>query len=306
MYYYNYYLTITAIFLALGAHSQVYNYEPFLISNIETNPSFVASDRSNLLIKTSQINNFQQNNSFNQTNIRVSKYFEGIFSGVGLTLNNTTLNDSINYKYAGLSLGYRNILFNRVYTKIGLNFKYLQNTSPLGNFTKFNFDLIDSTTQKRDIKNLNSSITFSDNDEHFYLTLGILNHHPENWNNNIENPFPFYRYIQLGNLFSFFDRTNMRELSFTYINSTQFNSLFVNVYNYFQVTRRRAIIYGINFGHNKNHLTFRPNISIFNSLKGNGGNLLKVQLMADFSHGINSNDKPYKPAYILKLSFAKK
>ena len=109
-------------------YSQVYNYLPISKTNIETNPSFVASENNKFIITGTYINNFQQNESFSLKTIRISKYFNNYFSGIGLILSNTSTKDTIKYKHVGLSVGYRNILFDKICVKFGINYKLIDLT----------------------------------------------------------------------------------------------------------------------------------------------------------------------------------
>ncbi|MFC2111343.1 hypothetical protein ACFLQ5_02710 [Bacteroidota bacterium] len=299
--------------------SQVYNYLPISLSDIETNPSFVASNQNRFLfLSAAHINNFQKDESFSFNTVRVSKYFEDYFSGIGLIMSNVNIQDSIKYKYVGVSAAYRNILFEKVYAKVGINYKLMDIDAPEGNFTKYSFDFKDSLMTKSTKQNLNLSFTLSSPNEFYYVTYGMLNLSPS-WvvNEDELSEFPTYNYLKIGNFLNFFGAEDHRELSLLFIKERVKSanspiSYYLTFINRTAITRKAIIKYGGDIGYVKNsYFNFRPSIKYYreftnyrkiglNRRKYNG---ILVKFSTDISSRSNSVNEIYKPAYQFSLMY---
>lgn len=312
---------ITIILLLVAAnslHSQVYNYLPISISNIETNPSFVASNQNKFFVSAAHINNFQKNESFSFNTVRISKYFEDYFSGVGLVISNVNIFDSIKYNYVGISAAYRNIFFERIHAKIGVNYKLMDINAPNGSFLKYNFDFEDSIITKSTRQNLNLSFTLSSPNEFYYVTYGILNLAPD-WLGNDENlsEFPKFKYLKIGNFLSFNEPLSGREISILLIKESVKSvhspiSYYLTFANRLSLTRRYYIKYGIDIGFVKNsYFNFRPSIMGYNEVRHGMKNprsrtkygKLAYKFLMDIGSKSNSINEIYKPTYQFSIMY---
>lgn len=301
------------LFINKVIYSQVYNYLPISQTNIETNPSFVASENNKFIITGAYINNFQQNEAFSLKTIRISKYFNNYFSGIGLILSNTSTKDTIKYKHIGLSVGYRNILFDKIYVKLGINYKLINLISPKGYFTKYDFVFEDSIQKKNILQNMNFALSFSSSKELFYASFGFLNITP-NWAKNQPNIFPQYSYLKIGNFWNFFDGYTDKELSLLFVNenySFEKHKLgsYITYYNIINLSRNFNLKYGGDFGYvNNNYFNLKPsilfskNIAFIPYRKGKNEHLI-FKISADFAFNTTLTTQIYKPAYLFNLMY---
>src|SRR5258708_7063752 len=114
-------------------YGQIYNYDPIRHSNFETNPSYVASEKSRNCLNIVQQNALFSKDKFSNSTIRFSAYSRKYFSGFGLVLSNTHVNDSVHYNYEGLAAAYRTIFFNKVFIKLGVLYKIIDMKTSPGN-----------------------------------------------------------------------------------------------------------------------------------------------------------------------------
>jgi len=305
-------IIITLLFVVKFTYSQVYNYLPLSISNIETNPSFVASNKATFLTSYSHINNFSRDDKFSMNNVKISKYFENYFSGIGLTISNTNTYDTLKYNHIGLSLAYRNIFFDKVYVKLGINYKIIDVSAPKGFFSKYNFEAFNYVTKNTTTQNLNTSITFSTSKELFYTTIGFLNITPS-WVNET-NYFSTYSYIKIGNFWNLFDGFTNKELSLLVINENNklvSNNLsyYLTILNVWQINRNLSIKYGGDIGFvNNNYLNIRPYVIYpkpvgFYRKRIKRTEYLIFKISADFALMTNSEKQIYKPAYLISILY---
>jgi len=301
-------IIITLLFVVKLTYSQVYNYLPLSNSNIETNPSFVASSKTTFLTSYTYIDNFSKNDKFSMNNVKISKYFEKYFSGIGLTISNTNTYDTLKYNHIGLSLAYRNIFFDKVYVKLGINYKIIDITAPKGYFSKYNFETINYVTNNTTTQNLNTSITFSTSKELFYTTIGFLNITPS-WINET-NYFSTYSYIKVGNFWNLFEGFTDNELSLLVMyekNKLISNNLsyYLTVLNVWRINRNLSIKYGGDIGFvNNNYINIRPYIIYPKFIKLNRirrGGYITFKVSADFALMTNSAKQIYKPAYLFSI-----
>lgn len=283
---------------------------PMSISNIETNPSYVASENSMFLTSVSHLNNFQETGRFSMNNLKISKYFENYFSGIGLNFSNTNISDSIKYNHIGLSFAYRNILFNKVYVKFGIHYKLIGISAPQGNFTKYNFIAESNIVEKTNTQNLNLSLTFSSPLEEYYATVGFLNITPI-WAKET-NYFPQYNYIRIGNFWKLIRSSSDNEISFL-IYSQRYNfdipttSYYMTIYKQFIISRLSRFKIGGDIGYNSFHkFILKPSFIFFkvrrfnyNSIRNQQSNIIMFKLSADFELKMKS----YKPVYIFSILY---
>lgn len=294
-------------------NGQVYNYLPVSYSNIETNPTFVSSKANQLLISASHINNFQKKEQFSYSSFRVSNYFEKYFTGVGITINRTTQNDSLSYNHVGLIASYRNVLFNSVQVKVGINYKFLNVNSTNGQFTRYDFEPQDSVITVRQTQNINLAFTLSLRDQ-VYVTYGVMNLTPT-WVSSSESKtiFPEYQYLKFGDLFTLLGIGRNRELSFLILGERLLrtgsnNSYLITVHNRYLLSRKSLFRYGGDFGYNDlGYFQIRPTISYYYRLRNSKNRwkrrFLIVKTFADLALPSTNSFKPYKPSYSLSLKF---
>jgi len=244
-------------FNVTSAYCQVYNYAPFNYFDIETNPSVLASENMNNRLQVYHQNAFLASQKFSYSNLKFSKYFESSFIGLGLSVNNTIMNDDINYNHIGIGAGYRNILFNKVYLKLGVTYKLVSTLAPAGSFDYFSFYPTDWHTQRNFNDNINLALSFSSSLDRYYLSLSALNVDLPWANTNPDIKYPSYYVINIGNLMSLFDKINS-EISYagfskySEINSKRTYSHYINLKFNYVATRNSSLNYGTRIGYAEN------------------------------------------------------
>ena len=288
---------IIIIFLVLyifinPIYGQVYNYIPINHNDIETNPSILASESMNSRIQILHQNTFSSINSFSFNSLRLSKYFESSFFGIGLSINNTNMDSNICYNHIGLGAGYRNVLFNKVYIKFGVTYKLIKTNSTLGNFEYYSFSSSSLNNKKKFKDNLNLALSFSSPNDRYYVSFGLLNFDLL-WNetkNNIQ--FPTYYVINVGNLMSIFDKRNS-EISYTAFsklseksNKTTY-SHYMNFKFHIQLTRKAGLNYGSRIGFAENdYFHFIPFITYY-----------RKKLVVNLSYSFHLNKMEFQSKY---------
>lgn len=240
-------------------YCQVYNYSPINYRDIETNPAIIASESKNNQIDFSHQNTFSTSNKFSSSSLKFSKYFKSVFSGLGLILNNTNMGDSIHYNYIGMSAGYRNVLFNKVYIKMGVTYKLISTNAPSGNFDYYSFTQSGINKQKNINTSINMALSISTLSDRYYVSIGSLNTNfiRDQTNNSIQ--FPNYYVFHLGNLLSLFDDSNRNsEISYTAFSKYSLTNTKI-VYSHYidlkfvlSITRSSSIKYGSRVGYAEN------------------------------------------------------
>ncbi|GEM_PF-4514947 len=239
--------------------SQVYNYTPFEFTTIESNPAILASKEKNNVLNCSQQNNFSNSNPFSTSNVSGSKYLSRSFIGLGISLNNTSLGKNKNHSHLGLSIGYRNILFNKINIKLGMTYKIIQINSPNGRFDYFSFsptDSLNTNSHSSFSGNLNSSVLLSDGYHKYFLSFAMLNINSP-WSNPQSNQlFPNYYIFHIGNFLNIFNTRYGNEISYTcfYKNSSFTNKISIGHYLKIELlttrlSRKSSIITGSRIGY---------------------------------------------------------
>lgn len=249
---------------------QVYNYIPIVHSDFETNPSILAS--SDLTINRVQLihqNSFSASNPFSMSTLRISKYFKSSFTGIGLTLNNTNYRSNNGYNHVGLSMGYRNILFNTFFIKIGATYKLINTHSPVDVFDGY-LPISKDTLKNRFNSSLNLSFALSTNADRYYISFGLLNRQLP-WDraaNSVQ--FPQYYVMNIGNLMSLFRKENS-EISYTafikksVIDNSQTFSQYINLKWNLRFSRNTMIPYGARIGYAENSFyQISPFVGLYN------------------------------------------
>jgi len=296
---------VAMLLLTFGIYSpvycQVYNYSPINYRDIETNPSIVASGSKNNQININHLNTFSSTTPFSYTNIQLSKYFESIFSGLGLTANNTMMKDGIHYNYLGLSAAYRNVLFNKAFIKMGATYKLISTNAPSGSFDYYSFTPDGLNRQKNVTGNLNLSLSVSSPSDKYFVSISSLNNNLlwNKKNNSIQ--FPRYYVFHLGNLMSLFDGANRgSEISYTAFstlsltnNKTVYNQA-IDFKFVLNITRNASIRYGsrVEYAENR-YVQCIPFITLF-----------KRKSAVTFSYNFCSkeNNSQFTPLSIIQLS----
>jgi hypothetical protein len=255
--FFNYTFTVL-VFVCLNinnrnAYSQIYNTIPINHFDIETNPTILASESKANRLQIIHQNSFFTKNEFLYNSVRFSKYFESLFTGVGLSINSTIVEKNISYQHAGISIGYRNVLFNKVYLKIGITNKLIRINSPSGNFDYYSFE---NTNQKKEINirnNLNLALSFSTSADKFFISLSSLNRKINSSMLNDSIKFPTYYVVNIGNLMSLFDMRNS-EISYTFFTKSNHYTLNTSFSHYINcklnklISRKSGLQYGSRIG----------------------------------------------------------
>ncbi len=195
-------LIVVLQFYLAPSYSQVYNYLFPDISNIEINPAALASTKFESRLTAAHLNSMSGSRQFQHSSIRYSKYLSRLFSGVGLSINRTDYGNSSQYYHAGLGLGYRNVLFNSVFVRIGAMYKWNQIAAPPGNFEYLELRGPGGETVEQTRHSVNGSIMFSNEETSRYISISYLNY-PLGSTTGVPHHFPRYLVWNVGNLLSF-------------------------------------------------------------------------------------------------------
>lgn len=234
-------------------HSQIYNTIPINYFDSETNPTILASENKINRLQFIHQNSFFTKNNFLYNSLRFSKCFESLFTGVGLSLNSTIVENNISYQHAGFSVGYRNVLFNKVYIKMGVTNKLIRIESPSGHFDYYSFQ---NTNQRREIffrNNLNLALSFSTSNDRYFISLSSLNRKMNGSMLNDNIKFPTYYVINIGNLMSLLNVQNS-EISYTFFSKLNHYTLNTTFSNYINcklnkpISRKSSLQYGSRIG----------------------------------------------------------
>jgi len=281
-----------------AAKCQVYNYTPIIHNDIETNPSLLASDKMNNRIQLYHQNSFSSLNTFSYSSLKLSKYFEPSFLGIGLSINNTSMGNSISYNHIGLGAGYRNVLFNKIYLKLGATYKIINTNSPYGSFDYFLFVPSAPTSYRKFNDGLNLALSFSSASDRYYVSMNLLNPDLPWHKTNIDIQFPTYYVLNVGNAMRFFDGDLNSELSYSgfgkysaFKNKMTY-SHYINIKLNTQLTRRSSFQYGSRLGFAENdYFHFLPFITYYNS-----------KLALSLSYNFHLSKIKFTPKYISTTS----
>jgi len=243
------------LFFSLNfTYSQVYNYIPIHYNDFETNPSVLACELLDRRFQAIHNNSLFRHNAFALSSVKVSKYYEDIFCGLGFSLNNTIVGKQTNYNHAAISGAYRNVLLNKIYVKVGASYKIINTNSFAGAFDYYSFKPSNTKKNAYISNNLNLSLSFASSMERYYMSFAVLNMNLPLTPKGKEIEFPRYYALNAGNLMSLFYRSSANdELSYSGFgkvgasNKLEF-SHYVNLKFKFYVNRYSIIQYGIRMG----------------------------------------------------------
>jgi hypothetical protein len=301
----NFKYSIQIVFIALSISAgnsfcQVYNYAPIIHNDIETNPAILASENMNDRVQFMQQNTFSEKNPFSYTSLRFSKYFKSCFSGVGLSINNTCMENNSNYKHIGIAAAYRNILFNKVFIKFGACYKFIYSNLSMGEFNDYSFYAPNYTSDPIIKSNMNLALSFSSASDRYYVSLGRLNCSLpwHKWGSADSLIFPNYYVINAGNFINLFskNRNGAKEISYSaffkgYGEKTF--SQYINIKLNLALTRRSGLQYGIRAGYAENaYFHFIPFLTFYKK---------KIAASLSYSYRLNKKTfytKPYSTTQI--------
>lgn len=268
----NYFLKLKAslvfVLICTFGFGQVYNYHPISNTDIETNPSNLASKIVDNRFQLIHHNGFIDSQPFMFNSLRLSRYLEGAFTGIGLTFNNTKLDNNLYYNHIGIGFGYRNVLFDKIEIRIGGMYKLSQINAPYGNFDYLIFTPKSQIIEKWTKSNYNVSLSLSYEGNKYYLSTGYSNLlFPFEKTDSISF-FPKYFFINAGNFLSLFNCRDGQELSYTVVSknlSGKYNESFSHFLNFKsknqRFKRRLSGIWGLRLGYVDNSfLQFTPSI----------------------------------------------
>jgi hypothetical protein len=289
-----------ALLFFISTNAQVYNYDPVRHSNFETNPSHLASGVFTRSISTTHHATLLSSDQFYYGSARISFYSKKLFSGAGLSLSTTRVNDSAAYSSAGIAFAYRTILFNKLYTKIGFMYKANFSTSQDVNFNYYS--VTQATNEKSRGKfnqNINASLTFSSPEEKFYVSLGILNYTFAGKKERSQI-FPVYYFLNIGDAGTIFDHRAW-EIYYGGFAKTSTGSAQYAISNYitaiysFPFTRSSKLRLGLRAGHDgENCLRYCPLVSWYQRI--DKGRSFHAGFLLDFGYDMQAKRQIFSNA----------
>lgn len=307
---------IIKLFLSLNAAAQIFNYDPIRHSNFETNPSFLASGKNGQMISYVHQGKSIFSNRFAYDEIKCSLYSPKHFSGVGLVINNTQLNDSISYRYIAIGGAYRNVLFNVIHARLGFLYKYNQ-------FYCDRIKLIDygitnvgiEQVNPTQLQNANIALSFSSSRESVYVSFAILNQQFYGKQLQYSAVSPTYYILNIGDFAKMFD---WEETNISFTTYMKQNTI-ANEFAYFihlkqkgiAFSRTSQLFYNLNAGYNSNgYFQIKPSLN-FTQLKlisrvgrsrWKKRELNVISVLYDFSIPIKNKNRLYTPQLHFSLT----
>jgi hypothetical protein len=288
-------------------NAQVYNYEPVRYSNVETNPAYLASDKYRYSASALHKGGFFGKNKFLFDQVKLTAYNRRLFTGAGLILNRTQLNDSISYSYAGVGIAYRNTLFNAVRIRIGLMYKFSRVHATPGSFDYYSFTA--SSMEKpliSAVHNFNAAVSFSSPKDRYFLSFSRLNINVPGSSSQAVL-FPTYYMLCAGDLAKMLEKINA-ELYYTclvrqYKERTQYAiTHFINALNLFNLSRESVLRYGLRAGYcDQGYLQFTPMLSWYK--KVGRWKFMDMQLLYDFSVPLKNSERIFRPSLQLSTTY---
>ena len=297
------------IMLSLKLAAQIYNYDPIRHSNFETNPSYLASDKNYVTASLVHHGAFFEKDKFYYDGLRVSFYNPKYFAGIGITLNNTHVNDSAQYSYVGIGGAYRTVLFNKIYTRIGFIYKANYVTAPSGYFSYYSLNRSGENSVKTNlIHNANISVSLSSGREKFYISMGILNAQLFSNPNQMANLFPEYYFVNVGDFGKMMGLEDWEISYSTFAKKYSFQNIsplshYLNIfYKGFHFTRNISLRYGARIGLTDNeYFQCTPSISLYLRLTR------KKYIICHFSYdtgiSIKTSQLPFNPTAQFNLTY---
>lgn len=299
--------SLLLLIMTLPIYGQVYNYKPINHFNTETNPANIASKKNKNVVALTRYG-IPSSNHFSYNELQLSTYLNSLFLGVGLTAANTNLNDSIGYNHIGISAAYRNVIFDKVYVKLGATYKLVDINAPQGNFDYYTHPL-DSTISEGITQNLNTSLSFSSPEDAYYLSFGMLNYQP-NWLDNSGSSFPSYYFINVGDLAGVIGARRQELLSLTFVmkelpyTQTMLPSYYINLANRALLTRNAVLKYGSRVGYvDKQYYHFTPFVAIIRVLQGRKNTYMMAKFAVDLGYEQKTFNSQFNPVPQLSVQF---
>jgi hypothetical protein len=303
------YILIALLLLTNLVAGQVYDDDPIRHNNFETNPAYLANGKSTINANFVHGGSGWPSKSFYYDACRVSFYNRNYFTGLGVTLNNTHVSDSAAYRYIGIGGAYRIVMFNKVYTKIGLLYKAMSYRTSPGYFGYHSFSRInDGPVKNKWNDNLNVSLAFSSANDRFYISASLLNFQP--WRTLDTNfSFPQYYVLNAGDLGKIM-RLLSWEITYTTFaqkyaggNILSMSQYLTILYSGFNLTRHSKIRYGARLGWaDEKYIHVNPILSYYKSLDRRTSYFL-CQLMLDLRYDPRKNKMPYQPNPQLSITY---
>jgi len=240
-------ITLAFLLISLSGIGQVYNYNPPSAFNIETNPAILANSKYNNRFVAKHQNSFSRTNPFNYSSFRYSKYFKSKFVGLGVSLNRTSHGKGIGYCHAALGLGYRNVLFNKLFIRLGVMYKINQFNAPPGDFDYFQYTSKEVSIKTGITHNMNWSVMLGNSGDTRYVSFSKLNMNLPGLSAQSDFSSPEYYNWTVGNLLSF-GRIKERKLSYSGFVKKVGKTTTVSHYMNLQLNARLGRKHGLNFG----------------------------------------------------------
>lgn len=269
--------------------SQEYFTSDFSFYQLETNPSSVASPKMDNVIRST----FQFANHYSSQQITGSTMLSKSFIGIGIVLGNTSVHRN-KYQKAGITVGYRNVLFSKVKIRGGIHYKLINNTASEGQYNLYSFYEQNEITKKFTLHNANYSVSFTDMGDRYFIAAGNLN---SSIFNNPQTLFKQYKYLSGGILFSHFNNTYRGQVSYSLIQSESTLGAHLN-HNFSiafrkAISRRAAMIISSRFGYWNNSIyQIKPGIALY---KGSTKTISLVKLSVDLGLNKMTQTLEYPP-----------
>ena len=238
--------------------SQEYPYETAQYQEFEKNPTYTLNDLTSNNLEYSHKGFLPGTGFINSDKIGFKHYFERIFSGAGVFISRNQINDSIHYTYGGISVAYRNILFDKALVKVGLTYKFVNNFSPSGFYDNSVFMHNDSILKYNTLSNFNASFSLSSTSDFYYVSVGICNVNPFGKVFSEQSPFLKQFHINAGNLLNIIREQRTNYLSVSYIQNNFQNGSFYSrgyfstLYSTWTINRKTILKYGLSGGYAEN------------------------------------------------------
>lgn len=245
------FLTLHTVLL----QAQVYNQEHLSHFNTERNPSYCAfSEMSNSVGNNNSVF-IHKEKLATEYSLRVNHYFSRFFAGAGLVAGTAKMDDTSTYSYAGLALGYRNVLFDAVYIRAGVCVKYLTFDAGTEYYPGYEYGPAQSSTGLNNLINLNLVFSVSSPSDNLHCSFGVLNYVPGGSEED-RKVFPMQQFVNIGNITRLFfeDKSLAYRWFFSAYRNTLTDGEFgrpgygTTLLKYFRVNRNTSFFAGIGGG----------------------------------------------------------
>lgn len=286
------YITAAFLLFAVRLSGQVYNHTPLSYFDFDANPSALTSTELHKRGQFFSAHSFSTSNPMSATTVRYSKNIPSLFSGVGVSLSHTAFGDRAAYSTLGVSAGYRTVLFDRLYLRLGATYKLTNTNSPEGYFDYYSFKGLSSVKTSALNDKVNLSVALTSGFERFYVSYSYLNAALPWELSAQEIHFPRYHLVTAGNLFQIF---NMRKSELSYVGLVKLVdggnqsevSHYLNLKLDARISRRHSLKYGAQLGViGAKYIHFIPAITWYSD-----------KLAVNFSCGFHFSRAPIYPKY---------